>query len=83
MEMRALRGTNAHAVIAKLNPIIRGWSAYYRIGVSNASSPPWITHMWKLAHKWANHHPNKPWRWVMDRYFGAFNLSRRDPWGLR
>src|SRR5499427_5917732 len=29
-ELRSLRGTNAQAVIARLNPIIRGWSAYYR-----------------------------------------------------
>jgi RNA-directed DNA polymerase len=27
-EMRTLRGSNAAAVIARLNPIIRGWAAY-------------------------------------------------------
>jgi len=26
-EMRRLRGSNARAVIARMNPIIRGWSA--------------------------------------------------------
>ena len=30
-EVRALRGANADALIAKLNPIITGWAAYYRI----------------------------------------------------
>jgi RNA-directed DNA polymerase len=34
-EMRSLRGTNAEAVIARLNPIIRGWTAYYRNAVSS------------------------------------------------
>ncbi len=34
-EMRALRGANAGAVIARLNPIIRGWAAYYRTVVSS------------------------------------------------
>ena len=34
-EMRALRGSNAAAVIAALNPIIRGWAAYYRGVVSS------------------------------------------------
>ncbi|MFZ0971669.1 MAG: group II intron maturase-specific domain-containing protein, partial [Solirubrobacteraceae bacterium] len=29
-ELRSLRGTNAQAVIKRLNPIIRGWAAYYR-----------------------------------------------------
>ena len=33
--MRSLRGANAAAVIARLNPIIRGWAAYYRTVVSN------------------------------------------------
>ena len=34
-EVRALRGLNATAVIAKLNPIVRGWAAYYRGVVSS------------------------------------------------
>jgi RNA-directed DNA polymerase len=34
-EVLALRGQNAAAVIAKLNPIIRGWAAYYRGVVSS------------------------------------------------
>src|SRR5215813_9425118 len=33
-EMRILRGGNAVAVIAALNPVIRGWAAYYRTVVS-------------------------------------------------
>ena len=33
--MRSLRGTNAQAVIKRLNPIIRGWAAYYRTQVSS------------------------------------------------
>jgi hypothetical protein len=28
VEVRALRGSNADAVIGKLNPIINGWCAY-------------------------------------------------------
>jgi RNA-directed DNA polymerase len=34
-EMRALRGSNAAAVLAALTPIIRGWAAYYRGAVSS------------------------------------------------
>lgn len=33
-EVRSLRGDNALAVIARLNPIIRGWAAFYRHVVS-------------------------------------------------
>ena len=40
-EMRALRGPNAQTVLIRLNPIIRGWSAYYRTVVSSGCSPSW------------------------------------------
>ncbi len=33
-ELRSLRGSNAPAVLKRLNPIIRGWAAYYRTQVS-------------------------------------------------
>ncbi len=80
-EVRALRGSNADAVIAKLNPIINGWSAYYRIGVSKRVFAALDAHVWRLVYKWARlTHPNKPRRWVNARYFGEFNPSRRDRW---
>ena len=42
--MRALRGSNATAVIARLTPIIRGWAAYYRGVVSSKIfSARWTT----------------------------------------
>jgi RNA-directed DNA polymerase len=60
-EMRSLRGTNATAVISKLNPIIRGWAAYYRIGVSSDTYHSLDTHLWRLTYKWAAYsHWNKP-----------------------
>jgi RNA-directed DNA polymerase len=80
-EMRALRGANADAVIARLNPIITGWAAYYRIGVSKRAYNALDAHLWKLAWKWARFsHPNKLKRWVMTRYFGMFNPARQDKW---
>ena len=80
-EMRALRGANAQAVIRRLNPIIRGWAAYYRTVVSKRTFVHLDTHMWKLALSWAKRsHPNKSSRWVVDRHFGAFRKSRSDRW---
>jgi RNA-directed DNA polymerase len=80
-EMRALRGANAQAVVARLNPIIRGWSAYYRSVVSKKTFVHLDTHMWKLTRSWAKRrHPNKSGHWVVDRYFGAFHPTRRDRW---
>jgi RNA-directed DNA polymerase len=80
-EVKALRGANALAVIARLNPIIRGWAAYYRSAVSSRTFAALDTHMWRLVYKWAKYsHSNKSTRWVIARYFGVFNKSRRDQW---
>jgi RNA-directed DNA polymerase len=80
-ELRSLRGANAQAVIARLNPIIRGWSAYYRTVVSSHTFTALDHYLWKLTYKWAKHsHPNKPVRWVIRRYFGKFCKSRNDQW---
>ena len=80
-EMRALRGANVVAVIRRLNPIIRGWSAYYRTVVSSEAFAKLDAYLWTLTFKWAcRSHPNKPKRWVVKRYFGAFNKSRQDRW---
>jgi RNA-directed DNA polymerase len=80
-EMKALRGASVEAVLQRLNPIIRGWSAYYRIVVSSKAFDALDDHVWKLTYKWANFtHPHKGKRWITSRYFGAFNSSRRDRW---
>jgi RNA-directed DNA polymerase len=80
-EVKALRGANAAAVIKRLNPIIRGWSAYYRTVVSSEVFSKLDQHMWTLTHKWAKRgHPNKSRSWVVARYFGRFNRSRQDRW---
>jgi RNA-directed DNA polymerase len=80
-EVRALHGANAEAVINALNPVIRGWAAYYRTGVSKEIFSALDHHVWQLTYRWAlRAHPNKPKRWVKDRYFGAFHPARRDRW---
>jgi len=80
-EAIAMRGANADALIARLNPIITGWAAYYRIGVSKRAYGTLDAHLWRLAWKWAKFsHPNKPRRWIITRHFGMFNPARQDKW---
>jgi RNA-directed DNA polymerase len=80
-EMRSLRGANASAVISRLNPIIRGWAAYYRSAVSSDAYHSLDTHLWRLTYKWAVYsHRNKPKAWIISRHYGMFNKSRRDRW---
>lgn len=80
-EVKALRGANAAAVLYKINPIIRGWSAYYRTVVSSEIFTALDNYVWTLLYKWAKHsHPNKSKHWIVDKYFGRFNNARQDRW---
>jgi len=80
-EVRAMRGANAAAVMHRLNPVIRGWSAYERSGVSGRVFARLDHHVWHITYRWARHsHPNKSRGWVAARYFGRFNKSRQDRW---
>ncbi|MFF0221052.1 group II intron reverse transcriptase/maturase [Streptomyces sp. NPDC004629] len=80
-EVFSLRGANAAAVVKRLNPIIKGWAAYYRTVVSKATFRSLDKHVWTLTYKWSRHtHPLKSKNWVVTRYFGEFNSTRRDKW---
>jgi RNA-directed DNA polymerase len=80
-EMRTLRGSNAAAVLAALNPVIRGWAAYYRGVVSSKTFGKLDDYAWKLTWRWAKRtHSGKPKRWVARRYFGKFDKFRNDRW---
>ena len=80
-ELRSLRGHNAAAVIRRLNPIIRGWAAYYRTQVSGRTFERLDHYLWQLTYRWALlSHRNKSRPWVFARYFGTFNRSRQDRW---
>jgi RNA-directed DNA polymerase len=80
-ELRSLRGSNARAVIKKLNPIIRGWAAYYRTQVSSEVFGALDGYLWQLTYKWARFsHANKSTDWVLHRYYRQFNKNRRDRW---
>jgi len=80
-ELRSLRGSNAQAVIKRLNPVIRGWAAYYRTQVSSKTFGALDHYLWQLTYKWALlSHRNKSRPWVFARYFGTFNRSRQDRW---
>ncbi|NKZ04190.1 group II intron reverse transcriptase/maturase [Actinomadura latina] len=79
--MLALRGSNARAVIQELNPIIRGWAAYYRTVVSSKVFDDLDDYMWWLTWRWARHsHPGKPRHWLYRQYYGKFNKFRNDRW---
>jgi len=80
-ELHGLRGLNAPQVIQRLNPLIRGWTNYYRTVVSSVAFASLDRYLWQLLYKWAKYsHPNKPKRWIVQRYFGPFHPKRQDRW---
>jgi len=75
--LRKNRQTPVECVIAKLNPIIRGWSNYYRHGVSKKVFNRTDHMLWIKLWRWAKRrHPNKSAVWVRRRYFSADNYWR-------
>jgi len=58
------------ALIAKLNPIVRGWCNYYRAVVSKEVFGEMDVFLWRLTWNWARRrHPNKTKKWVTKKYW--------------
>jgi len=58
------------ALIAKLNPIIKGWCKYFSTVVSKETYSNMDNHLWKLLWQWANRrHPNKSGEWIAKKYW--------------
>jgi hypothetical protein len=64
----ALRGAETLAILRAVNPIVRGWSAYYRTVVSKEVFASLDSHLWQLTYRWALHrHPKKSKHWITSR----------------
>jgi RNA-directed DNA polymerase len=60
----------ASRVITDLGPVIRGWSNYYRHAASKKTFGKASHRTWEMLWNWAKRrHPNKPSKWVKNRYF--------------
>ena len=70
-EWTKLVGAPAGAVIKRLNPVIRGWGNYFRIGVSKRVFTKLDDYQFKRQVRYANYrHPKKPWYWKKEKYWG-------------
>jgi RNA-directed DNA polymerase len=71
-ENRAAKQEN---VIRLLNPVIRGWANYHQNQVAKQTFSEVDHAIWVKLWQWAcRRHPNKPLRWVKDRYFKSEGL---------
>ena len=68
-------------LIAKLNPIIRGWTNYHNSVVSSDVFQTLDHRIWELLWKWAKRrHPNKHKDWIVNKYWKR-STSRK--WNFR
>jgi RNA-directed DNA polymerase len=68
-------------LIAKLNPIIRGWTNYHNSVVSSDMFQTLDHRIWELLWKWAKRrHPNKPKDWIVNKYWKRSTTRR---WNFR
>ena len=74
-------GANVAAVLAALNPKIRGWANYFRIGVASRTFSSLDNWMFLREVRWVNRtHPHQPNAWRRARYWGALHPQRTDTW---
>lgn len=68
-------------VLARLNPIIKGWANYHRVVVASkifASMENWMYHRaWRYAKRL---HPTKSANWLTRKYWGKLAKERDDKW---
>ncbi len=75
------KGTNVQGILARLNPIIRGWANYFRTVVASEIFHELDRWMFYRADRYAKwQHPKKPKHWRQQKYWGRLNLDRSDRW---
>ncbi|AYV26428.1 Group II intron, maturase-specific domain [Streptomyces sp. ADI95-16] len=63
-------------VLRTVNPVLRGWSAYFRYGASKKtfSYLGWYA-WWRLIHWIRYKHPRVTWKQLRRRYYGADRIT--------
>lgn len=70
------------ALIAKLNPMIRGWSNYFSITRSNNAFSQCDHSLFRVLFWWAKkRHPNKGKQWIYQNYYHTQIVPRKNKEG--
>ncbi|WP_293122811.1 group II intron reverse transcriptase/maturase [Microcoleus sp. bin38.metabat.b11b12b14.051] len=73
-EIKVMNGAKQEELIAKLNPILRGFANYYKGQVSKETFGYISSRVWQYLWRWAKRrHPNKNSKWVYKSYFKTIN----------
>ncbi len=80
-EWSRLPGQNVDVVLRTLNPIIRGWANYFRIGRSMPTFNRLDWWMHRRKRRWARRrHAGKTSGWLTRRYWGKLKPGSLDRW---
>ena len=80
-EWKSLKGHNTNEVLKRLNPILRGWANYFKIGVSKRTFETLDDWMFDRCLRYVKSaHRNKGWRWRREKYWGMLHPRRADRW---
>ncbi|MGK7893879.1 MAG: group II intron reverse transcriptase/maturase [Xenococcus sp. (in: cyanobacteria)] len=76
--LNSLKNAPVEVVISKLNPIIRGFSNYYRYYSSTERMDKLDNLIFRKVLKWAKRrHPNKGVKWVARKYFLTHSVNQK------
>jgi RNA-directed DNA polymerase len=74
-------GSPTVALINAMNPLIRGWSQYFRTGVASKVFTDLDNFMYARAQRYMQRcHPRKSGWWRTEKYWGRTLGARRDRW---
>lgn len=80
-EWTSLQGQPIETVLNRLNPIIRGWANYFRVGTCRDAFKDLDEFMFRREVRYANRtHPNKSSAWKRNRYWGKLHPQKEDTW---
>jgi RNA-directed DNA polymerase len=72
-----LQGQNVKAVLARLNPVTRGWANYFRTVVSSRIFQKLDKWMYRRTLRYTRRlHPKKPTYWLESHYWGRLNKEK-------
>jgi RNA-directed DNA polymerase len=84
--IKSMRGVSPVALIAKLNPVIRGWVNYHKHIVAKRTFGFIDFHIFKLLRKWVKRsNPTKRYGWIYRKYFenGTFVAKLKTKKGVK
>nr|ARO91109.1 putative reverse transcriptase/maturase [Flintiella sanguinaria] len=66
-------------VVSRINPVIKRWSQYYKIGVSSKRFSSLDRYMWIRQYRYARRtHPKKSWDWIKSKYWSNFRPNTKN-----